>query len=558
MSEVGKKQNFLHGAMWLALSAIVVKVIGALYKFPLQAIIGDEGYGYFTTAYDIYSVLRTISTAGLPLAMSRAISQANAQGHDRQVRRIFKASRFIFVALGVLSMLAMIAFCQNPYVNQHQPSAWISIVSLAPSAFFIGLMCSYRGFFQGQGNMRPTSMSQMLEAVFKLIVGLGVAYLFLKLTGNIALAAGGAIMGVSFSCLVSTIYLYYKFRPAYSALGTCSEGVTSYRSITKTLMAIAIPVTLGSAGLQIINVIEGNLYMGNLVELAGNPDYSPALIETLKQSILENEPLLTVSELHSKVASNLKGIYNFMLTFFNLPTALILPITVSILPAITEQLTLNHHDQVSATEESAARVTGLLALPCSIGMTVLAGPIAGLSYTGERLELATAMLQILGVCVFFCACVMYTNTILQSHNYAHIPVINTLLCGGVRLVIVYLLSGNPDIGVVGIPVGALFSYVGIFVLNLLAIYRLSAKKPQLIRNLIRPMIPALAMGVGVAATLYVIQSVLGIHSRLILCGAPLAVGVVIYCAGILVCKTIKKEDCLLLPKGEKIAKLLHL
>ncbi len=555
MSEVGKKQNFLHGAAWLALGVIVVKIIGALYKFPLQMIIGDEGYSYFTTAYDIYSVLLAVSTAGLPLALSRTISVSNAMGHHRQVRRVFKAGRFIYLTLGFISMMAMFLLCRNQYVTQRQPDAWITIVCLAPSAFLISYMSAYRGFFQGQGNMKPTSQSQMLEAAIKLIVGLSLAYLLLRLTGSLAYAAGGAILGVTISCLVSTLFLRAKFTPAWNSLGNCAEGVTSYRTIVKGLMAIAIPITIGSAGLQFLNVAEGNLYMGNLIKLG---DSDLPLVTAIRDSILQAEPNIALSDLHSKIAANMKGIYNFMLTFFNMPVAFIAPIGTSILPAITEYLTLKQDSMVRSTEESAARVTGLLAMPCGVGMTLLAGPIAGLRYSGIRLAVATQLLQILGVCVFFYACVMFTNAILQSHNYAYVPVINTVLCGVVRLGLVYFLTSNPQINVIGIPIGGMFSYVSILLLNLFAISRLTPQKPKLIRNLLRPVLPAGIMGVAVWGSLYVLENVLHISSVLIRCGVPVMVGVAVYAVAAVLCKTIKKEDCMLLPKGEKIAKLLHL
>ena len=558
MSAPEKKQNFLHGAALLALAVAVVKVIGALYKFPLQAIIGDEGYSYFTTAYDIYSVLLAVSTAGLPLALSRMTSVANAQGHHRQVRRIFKASRFIYLTLGFVSMVAMFLLCRNEYVNQKQPDAWITIVCLAPCAFLICYMSAYRGFFQGQGNMRPTSQSQMLEAAVKLVVGLSLAYLLLRLTGSLAYAAGGAIMGVTVSCFVSLLFLRSKFIPAWNELGNCSDGVTSYRSIVKGLLAIAIPITIGSAGLQFLNVIEANLYMGNLVNIAADPDVNLPLVEAIRESVLQAEPLLTAQELSSKIAANMKGIYNFMLTFFNMPVAFISPIAISIVPAITEYLTLKQDTMVKSTTESAARVTGLLALPCSVGMALLAGPIASLRYSGIRLIVATQLLQILGVCVFFSACVILTNALLQSHNYVHIPVINTVICGVVRLGLVFVLTSNPYINVVGIPIGGIFSYVGIFMLNLFALSRLSSQKPKMLRCLFCALIPAAIMGAAVWGCLYVLQNVLHISSALICCGVPVVVGVAIYAVAVVLCKSIKKEDCMLLPKGEKIAKLLHL
>lgn len=191
-------------------------------------------------------------------------------------------------------------------------------------------------------------------------------------------------------------------------------------------------------------------------------------------------------------------------------------------------------------------------------MTLLAGPIASLRYSGVRLLVATQLLQILGVCIFFYAGVLLFNAILQSHNYAHIPVINTVVCGMIRLGLVYYLTANPDINVIGIPLGGMFSFVSILLLDLFAISRLVPQKPKLIRNLLRPALPAAIMGVAVWGCLYVLQNILHIHSALICCGVPVMAGVAVYAVAVIVCKTIKKEDCMLLPKGEKIAKLLHL
>ena len=156
MSESGKKQNFLHGAALLAMATAVVKLIGAFYKIPLKMIIGDQGYGYFTTAYDIYSVLLMISTAGLPIAMSRMISQASSLGNYRQVRKVYKTARGIFLGLGLLSSLLMVLFCQELALFQRQPKAVTAILCLAPCALLMGFISTFRGFFQGQGNMRPT------------------------------------------------------------------------------------------------------------------------------------------------------------------------------------------------------------------------------------------------------------------------------------------------------------------------------------------------------------------------------------------------------------------
>ena len=162
MSESQKKQNFLQGTALLAMATAIVKVIGALYKIPLNAIIGAQGFGYFNTAYEIYNVLLMISTAGLPVAMSRMISQASSLNHYRQVRKIYSTARGIFLALGIAGTLLMTLFCR-PLANwMEQPNAWPAIACLGPCCLLICLMSTYRGFFQGQSNMLPTSISQIL------------------------------------------------------------------------------------------------------------------------------------------------------------------------------------------------------------------------------------------------------------------------------------------------------------------------------------------------------------------------------------------------------------
>ena len=258
MSDSKNRQTFLHGAALLAIATAVVKLIGAFYKIPLKMIIGDQGYGYFTTAYDIYAVLLMISTAGLPIAMSRMISQANSLGQYNRVRQVYKTARVIFLALGLVSSLLMIIGCRWLATVLEQPDAWFAILCLGPCALLMGFMSTFRGFFQGQENMRPTSNSQMLEAVIKLILGLAAAYALMEMTRQVSFAAGGAILGVTVSCLVSAIFLYSQFRPAYRALPHSEEAPRSAKATAKELLSIAIPITIGSAGLQLLTVPEAH------------------------------------------------------------------------------------------------------------------------------------------------------------------------------------------------------------------------------------------------------------------------------------------------------------
>ena len=534
MSESGKKQTFLHGAALLAIATAVVKVIGALYKIPLKMVIGDAGYGYFMTAYNIYAVLLMISTAGLPVAMSRMVSEAASLGHYNQVRKVYRTARGIFLGLGVVSSLLMVVFCHQLAAFQRQPDAWTAIAVLGPCALLMGIISTYRGFFQGQGNMRPTSVSQVLEAVFKLLVGLGAAVVIMRLTKNVAYAAGGAILGVTVSCLISAVYLKSRQAEAYRELPQSGEAALGWKATAGQLLKIAVPITIGSAGLQLLTVLETNLYMGRL---------------------------LTANGLSQGEADILKGIYDMSQTIFNMPCAFIIPLTVSIIPAVTEYLTLKKDLRVRETEESAARITGLIALPCAVGLGILARPVMALlgDYTGERLALAAQLMAILSAGIFLYSVVQYTNALMQAHGYAHVPVVNMLLAGVAKLGAVYILTGNPAIGIRGAAIGATACYLCIAVLNLAAISRFVPQKPRLLRNLLRPLLPAAGMGGAVWCAYQLLLRVLGQEgSRILLCGVPIAVGVAVYAVLVVVCRAITREDCRLLPKGDRIARLLHL
>ena len=518
--------------MLLAMATAIVKVIGALYKIPLNAIIGEQGFGYYNTAYEIYTVLLMISTAGLPVAMSRMISQAGSLRHYRQVRKIYTVCRTIFLTLGLIGAVLMTVFCKQLAAFQEQPDAWAAIGTLGPCCFLICLMSTYRGFFQGQSNMTPTSVSQVLEAICKLIVGIAAAVLIKIYTQSVSLAAGGAIFGVTMSCLVSSFYLNRCFRKAYKNLPISDEPVDSGRNIAKGLLAIAIPITIGSAGLQLLTVLETKIYMGQL-------------LNTMTQAMADTQ----------------KGIYNMTQTIFNMPCAFITPITISVIPAITAQLTLGDHKAVKATEESAVRVTGLISAPCAVGLAVLAEPVTALlgGYTGEKLALSTSLMMVLGICVIFNALVLLTNAIMQAHGHVNLPVINMFIGGIVKLVAIYILTGNPNIGILGTPIGSLLCYLCITVLNLVTMARVLPEAPAVLRNMLRSIGAALAMGAAAYGTWYGLKALLGSDmSRVIACGAPILVGVVVYVVLAVKFRAITREDCLLLPKGEKIAKLLHL
>ena len=505
-----QKQTFLQGTAVLAMATILVKLMGFLFKTPLNNIIGSTGFGYFNTAYDVYNVLLMISTTGLPVAMSRMISEAQALGNEAQIKRIFKTAIYVFIALGIAGSLVMLVFCRQLSVMvTNSENSWAAIAALAPCVLLICLISAYRGFFQGQSSMTPTSVSQIFESITRLVVGLGLAWLVMELTGerfvhengivlepgqsvtdygDITLAAGGAILGVTLGCLISVIYLHVKYRGAGSALADAAGTPKSGRATMKELLSIAVPITLGSAGLQIINLFDTMIYMRRL-ELG------------LGWSV--------------EMAENLKGVYNYQQTIF--------------------------------------------ALPCAAGLFAMAEPVIRLlctSYTPEQLAVATKMLMILGVAVIFNSLVLLFNAFMQAHGDVTSPVINMFIGGIVKIAVNYVLVGIPEINIVGAPVGTLVCYVVITVLNYFALRRCVKGNLPIFRNLIRPLIASAIMGAGTFMVYRVLRTLL--PSGRLACLAALLFAVCLYLILAVALRCITYEDCMLLPKGEKIAKILRI
>ena len=549
-----KKQTFLQGTAVLAMATVLVKLMGFLFKVPLNNIIGEDGFGYFNTAYDVYNVLLMISTTGLPVAMSRMISQAQTLGNHAQIKRIYRTSLYVFLTIGMVGSLGMLFFCRQLSVMvTTNENSWAAIAALAPCVLLICLVSAYRGFFQGQSNMTPTSVSQIFEAVTRLVVGLGLAWLVMKLTGkayvrmqgivlapgetaqdygDITLAAGGAILGVTLGSLISVVYLHHKFRQSNQILSLGGGTAKSTRSTMKELLSIAVPITLGSAGLQIINLFDTMIYMRRL---------TGALQWT------------------EKMADSAKGVYNFCQTVFALPCSFIPTITIAVIPAITASLTRKDLAEAKATSESSVRTMALIAMPCAAGLFVMAEPVIRLlcsTYTEDKIQLAATMLAILGLTVIFNSLVLLLNAIMQAHGDVVTPVVNMLIGGIIKIIVNYILVGQPNLNIVGAPIGTFICYISITALDLIAMKRHISARPAIFKNIIRPGLASAIMG---AATFMVYRVLSGtLSSWKLACLASLAFAVVLYAVLVVFLRCLTYEDCMLLPKGEKIAKILRI
>lgn len=553
-----KKQNFLTGAAILSLSTIIVKVIGMFYKIPLQHLIGENGFAYFTAAYDIYTVLLVISTTGLPVAMSRMVSEARTLGNGRQMQRIYNTALIAYLTIGVLGTSAMMLL-PNLLASTVMgiPNASYSIFALGPAVILICFASACRGLFQGQGNMTPTAVSQIIEALGKLILGLGLAWLVIRATGNDALASGATIAGISIGAAASALYLFFKYRRNKREITALGGTALSYKSTAKQLLAIAVPITIGSAGLQVINFLDSITVMHRLVSAAEQTAVGASSVMGRLLAVAQESPKvgMPVAQNASEIA---KGIYSFCQTIFNFPLAFIPCITAAIIPAITSHLTLKDKKGVKMVQDSSLRLMGLIAMPCAVGVFVLAEPIMALlgGYGGERLTIAGLLLALLAPTILINSITTMTTAIMQAHNHMVLPVINTLIGGLVKIAVNYILVGNPDIAILGAPIGTLVCFLVIMVLNIFSMRRVLEEPPKLLPMLWKSAIAAAVMGVVAYGAYYLLSQVL--ISVVLCCLGAIAAAVVVYVLMVIVMKVITYDDCMLLPKGEKIAKILKI
>ena len=243
-----KEQNYLHGAAILTAGVVIMKILGFIYKVPLGNMLGDDGYGLFLSAYNVYCVFLTLATAGLPVALSRMISEAHTQGRNMQARRTFKVAWWTFFALGAVSSLIMF-FLPEWLAGDvlHNPDAAESIFALSPAVLLVCLTSAYRGFCQGHENMIPTTVGQVLEVLVKVIVGLILAWFLIRAGYGKDISSAGAVFGVTAGSLAVLLYMMiYKKRNYKDEIISEPDVPDSSGEIFRNLIKIGVPIALGA------------------------------------------------------------------------------------------------------------------------------------------------------------------------------------------------------------------------------------------------------------------------------------------------------------------------
>lgn len=585
MSNQQKKNTFYGAAAFLAMTTIIVKVIGAIYKIPLTALLPDEAYGDFNAAYNIYTFFLTISTAGLPVALSKTVSECNTLGRQNQKAKVFQVAFFAFLFMGLFSFICMSVFSPivATYVLQNEKAVF-AVLALSPAVLCTCICSAFRGYAQGHMNMIPTGVSQVIEALSKMFLGLALAFIILNSAIpdqdlKTRLSASGALLGVSIGSILSVVYLAFNhIRTARGERVKSTDTPDRSKQILSRLLKLAVPITLSSCTLSIVNLIDTNLVQSQLQSVFtaiqdGLTGISNSVLDIFPKAVaifqdnlaaFQTEVLTNPDTKLNPIldsARELYGVYSKTMSIYNLPFNLMVPFTACIVPAVSACIARRDRLGAHRTTESAMRISALIALPCGFGLFALGTPIIQLLTVGNVDEtIAGPLLSILGIASFFVCIQVVASAILQANGIINLPIITMIIGGVAKVIVSYTLVGNPKYMIFGAPVGTLTCFVVVSVLNLLIIKRLVPQPPRLMAVFVKPVIASALMAAAAWGCHGVLARVF--HGSFLMnavaVGGAILAGVVVYVILIVALRVLSKEDMEMMPKGDKIAKLLHI
>ncbi|MEG0919565.1 MAG: polysaccharide biosynthesis protein [Anaerovoracaceae bacterium] len=538
------KQSLVKGAAVLGVAGIFVKLLGAVFRIPLANWIGATGMANYGPAYYIYSFFLIIATAGLPVAISKMVSESRTVGNYEQAHKVFKLSAMLMLGIGVVSFIILFIFAPQISSLIHNEEAALAMRAISPSLILVPIMAAYRGYFQGMQNMKPTAVSQVVEQFFRVCFGLLAAYFMFNmaaggfLTGNydkFERGAAGASFGAtagSLGGLVIILLIYALSRKSIKRKiqrSTSHETATS-KQIIKRVLIIAIPITIGAAIMPIINLVDAGLVM-NRLETAAGFDYNTS-----------------------------KALYGHLTGFvgplINFPQVLTQAVAMSLVPIVAAAYKGNNKEQLQNNVSLGIRMAVIIGFPCAFGLMALAEPILLLLYPAQKEAAISAapVLMIMAFGVVFLATVQTLTGVLQGVSKQIIPVRNLAIGVICKIIITYVLTGISSINVNGAAIGTVTAYAVAAILNIIAVKKYTGTPLNIGVTFIRPLISSVTMGVIVIAIYKLTFGLIGSNSIATL--VSVAIGVVVYGIMIFATKSISVEEVSQLPKGDKIAKIV--
>jgi len=527
------KENFIKGAAILSIAGLFVKILGAVYRIPLTNLIGTEGIGHYQPAYNIYNLLLVVSLSGFPTAIAKMVSERRALNNYQGAYQVYKIARWGLFLIGLISSIFVLLFARNLVTFLGFPGSYYSMLSLVPALFAVPLLSVYRGFFQGMQNMTPIAMSQLIEQIFRVAVGLYLAYALVD-TG-LEEAAAGATFGASAGGIAALILIYVMFffsrkkvrEEIHLSRNNRTEPV---QDVIRSLLYIAVPITIGAS----------------IAPLMGNLD---SLIVSNRLAAIG----YTVEE-YTDMFGELSGTAQ---TLINFPQVFSTAVAMSLVPSITEAFTKKQVKRLNQTANAGVKMSLIIGLPCGIGLFMLAEPIIALLYPsiGQAKHASSgALLEIMSIGVIFLTLVQAFTAILQSVNKQFHPVKNLALGMVIKVFLSYILIGIPDINIKGAAISTSVAYLFVAIFNLYDINKTKIKI-SLIKVSSRALLSTAIMALTVWISFRFLLSA-GISQSLATL-ASIAGAAIVYALCLFVTGTITQEDLELIPKGEKLSRFVR-
>lgn len=571
------KSSFVKGAGILAISGLLVKFIGAVFRIPLTNIIGTEGIGLYQLAYPIYAFLLVASTSGLPVAISKMVSEEIALGNHYGAYRIFRISLRLLTILGIVTSIVLLAGSGLISRLQNNPKSIYALRAISPALFFVSVMSAYRGYFQGMHMMTPTALSQIIEQLGKLIIGLSLAYLWIPKGPEFA--AAGAILGVTLSEVAALVFMLGVYRNKKAAIIKRARATykTRYqehsRVIIRRIIEIAVPVTIGASIMPLVNLADQIIVINRLQPIIDGVSNIPYSLEDFGKFVvekggklvpgltMENAPILMpelYEEFTKKLATSLYGILSGAVnTLINFPAVLTIALAMSLVPAISESFALRDRRGVAEKTTMGIRLTLLIGVPAAVGLAVLARPILRLLYGSmEEWELAhaTILLVTLSIGVIFLTLIQSLTAMLQGVGKPEVPVKNLFIGAIFKVVVTYALAGMPQWNIRGAAMGTVVCYGIAAFLDFAAVLRYNGIEFSFKNFILKPIISVGVMGIIVYYIYGFAFARLGSNSVALL--TSILAGIIIYTIMLFVTGSVTKEDFDYIPGGKKLGRIL--
>lgn len=535
-------KSFLKGAAVLALAGVVVHLIGALYRIPLTNILGAGGIGIYQMTYPVYGLLLTLSTAGIPGAISKLVSERLVHYDMRGARRVFHISLALLSAVGLISSLAM-AFGSGRIAtfiagSEDGLMAQPSMLAAAPALLFVSVITAFRGYFQGLQDMTPTAVSQIFEQVIKIIPGFYIAFQLNKI--GVEYGAAGAMWGVALSELVALIYLMTAYArkkrrqevlfPEQQPDGHADCVPEPFGLVARRLAGLALPMMAGAIFLPLASLADAFIVMNRLQDLG----YGRSAIQALY--------------------GILSGMVNGLV---NVPSVLSLSLSTSLIPAIAEAKERRDLKAVERRSRVGMRMTMLVSIPSAVGLAALSGPVLNLLYgpslTEAQLAVGSGLLLTSSVSVIFLSVVQSTNGTLQGLGRVYVPMVSLGIGASIKIALNYVLVGIPGINIHGAPIGTIVCYLVPAVINLAYVSRATGMKLNAAGMLIKPGLASAIMGGAAWAVWKYVSPLTGGKPATAI--AVLA-AIPVYAFLAILFGAIGREELAFLPKGDRIAAFL--